>query len=105
MQSAPVTSAGVPGGESHKTFHDEKDLVFGATGEDAIVSGANDVYGEDEPTAEEMSTLRKVPAAMPWPVIAMCLIGGWLDSRGGCSALTRGRAGGESVVLWLQGCV
>jgi len=25
-------------------------------------------------TEEEMETLRKVPAAMPWPAIAMCLI-------------------------------
>ncbi|KAL7423123.1 hypothetical protein Q5752_002422 [Cryptotrichosporon argae] len=72
-ESAPVTAGGIPTAEhAAKT----KELVVGAHGTDAIeVLPAAAADGDEEyPTEEELSTLRKIPAAMPWAAIAMCLI-------------------------------
>ncbi len=47
------------------------------TGHAVVGSAEDDDYvtpDGDEPTTFELSSLRKVPAAMAWPAIAMCLI-------------------------------
>lgn len=61
MQSAPVTVAGLPGNQAtDPSAKHQKDMIFGAVGENQVSVGAADVLdGEEEPTEEEYATLRK----------------------------------------------
>ncbi|WVQ92948.1 hypothetical protein IAU59_000009 [Kwoniella sp. CBS 9459] len=71
MQTAavePVTMSYVSHG------HDIKEKDGDDTHALATVDAAHHEMDEEEPTHEELSTLRKVPAAMPWAAICMCLI-------------------------------
>ncbi|EJT97854.1 PTR2-domain-containing protein [Dacryopinax primogenitus] len=65
-ESAPVGPKGLPPMNSPT---EEKSAL--AT---ALSHGEGDTDEGEEPTAEELLTLRKVPAGMPWPALAMCLI-------------------------------
>lgn len=86
-ESAPVKPEGLPA-TSHATLppvvhtstqlDDEKvsssDEKGDLTGVATInIYRPNELEGE-EPTAEELSTLRKVAAPMPWPALAMCIV-------------------------------
>lgn len=52
----------------------EKDDNLGYIHEVAPATLADDNDEGRSPTDEELQTLRKVSAPMPWPAIAMCLI-------------------------------
>ncbi|EJD51769.1 putative peptide transporter [Auricularia subglabra TFB-10046 SS5] len=66
FESAPVDVKALPSVEGAKALKDEL-LAHSVTVSDLLED-------EHDATEEELATLRKVPAAMPWPAIAMCLI-------------------------------
>lgn len=84
--SAPLPPSGLPSAQDEITPADnhtsalknEKDIIMGAgplARDSVTVQGANDLASDDiEPTEEEYATLRKVPAAMPWTAVAMCIV-------------------------------
>ncbi|WVQ62925.1 uncharacterized protein L199_001074 [Kwoniella botswanensis] len=70
LQAAPVPIVGMPATNlSEKEKHNPD-----ATALTTVGPADEGLFGADHPTEEELSTLRKVPATMPWVGIAMCLI-------------------------------
>ncbi|KZT59650.1 PTR2-domain-containing protein [Calocera cornea HHB12733] len=70
--SAPIDPKGLP---PNNTIGEEKNaLATILSHHDGTSIAIKDADLDEEPTEEERKTLRLVPAAMPWPAIAMCLI-------------------------------
>ncbi|WWD15622.1 hypothetical protein CI109_100044 [Kwoniella shandongensis] len=78
--AAPIPAAGLATGVTDTagvtpTLHNEKSEKDGyAAGHEVSIGAAHDREYEADPTDEEIATLRKVPAPMPWAAVAMCLI-------------------------------
>ncbi|WVW79812.1 hypothetical protein I302_101782 [Kwoniella bestiolae CBS 10118] len=70
MQAAPLPVVGMPGASTSEKDKHKSEMAALTT----VGPADEHLLGEDSPTSEEMATLRKVPATMPWVGIAMCLI-------------------------------
>lgn len=74
VASAPVEPTGMPVPPSEKTIiHEQENEKIGY---DAHSAEAPSMSVEDghPPSEEELRTLRKISAGMPWAAIGMCLI-------------------------------
>ncbi|WVQ64078.1 uncharacterized protein L199_002237 [Kwoniella botswanensis] len=72
LTSAPVPPPALPGGIRHSD-EEKKDSILDA---DSGVANGHTLDSEEdvEPTDEEYKTLRKVPATIHWPAVALCLV-------------------------------
>jgi hypothetical protein len=73
---------------------DQKYPIEGITTVGPVTSITQDDEEGHSPSEEELATLRMVPASMPWPAIAMCLIEfAERASYYGCSGVSQGLGG------------
>nr|XP_031857864.1 uncharacterized protein CI109_006736 [Kwoniella shandongensis]KAA5524936.1 hypothetical protein CI109_006736 [Kwoniella shandongensis] len=72
LTSAPVPGTALPASDSSI----EKDKDEGSPYADSSIrsGNGNEEDEEQEPTDEEYATLRKVPAPIHWPIVAMCIV-------------------------------
>ncbi|ORY31441.1 putative integral membrane peptide transporter [Naematelia encephala] len=75
LQATGIPGGAMPASEPHGDSKHEKNMVLGQMGSDNVTVGAaGDLDEDEEPTEEELLTLRKVPANMKFVSIGMCMI-------------------------------